>query len=63
MWVTIRCSSGSYRDPQTRDTTAGQLDHIGITVSYTYTSATRVLPVLHIIQDSTAVMEPLTYGQ
>ncbi len=57
------CRSGSYWDPTTRDTTAGKLDHIGITVSYTYTSTSGVLPVLHVMQGSTAVMEPLTYGQ
>ncbi len=53
--------SGWY--PGLRNTTAGSLDHIGVSVVYKTSGVTGILPTLTITQTAATVMEPLTYGQ
>ncbi len=51
----------TYWDPLTRDTTVGQLDHIGLHIAYDYRGATGVLPTLHLAADTTTLIEPTAY--
>ena len=45
-----------------RNTTVGQLDRIGIKVTYTYKSLTGVFRPLTIDQTAVVQMEPNSYG-
>lgn len=55
------CSGESYWDPTTRRTAASTLDRVGIQVQYLYKSATGALPLVHISQTASELMEPTSY--
>lgn len=59
------CNNESYWNPTTRNTTVGTgtlLDHIGIVINYDYKGVTGVLPLLHLSQSATTVIEPNSYS-
>lgn len=58
----VSTCAGGWADLTQRGTRAGALDRVGVQIQYDYKSLTGVLPLLHVTQNATAMMEPTTFG-